>query len=365
MPKNALVALFVLLGVAALIAPPVLGQEEPNVFIAGIWPNQIIFFDQTTDAFTDGLRLRHGAATGSATYTPDKRRFFVITDRMESIEVIDPVRQEVIDEIKLSTPEKRIRFFSVYPNHDGSKVYLIVNVVQLQTDRFVKEDEVDVMVYDLGAREVIDSFKFPEEVGGGRRPAFHVSPDGSSLYIIGRDLYELDAETREIKRKKVLSKPLLVGYGEFRGMSLTQTEPGTFYGIYRTKDPVLKKQIFGVAKLDLYDMNVSTFELGPQLKLRQFALSPDGKRGYAGLSDLVVIDMEKRRVILKKEKFERGRTNNSMIVGHDGTKLYVSGVGDTVWVYDTATLELIKTVYAGGDFMMPPVEIPNPTSSQK
>ena len=166
MPKK---ALLVLLGATVLVATPVLGQEEPNVFIAGIWPNQIIFFDQTTDAFTDGLRLRHGAATGSATYTPDKRRFFVITDRMESVEVIDPVRQEVIDEIKLLTPEKRIRFFSVHPNHDGSKVYLNVNVVELQTDRFVKGDEVDIMVYDLGAREVVDSFKFPEEVGGRRR----------------------------------------------------------------------------------------------------------------------------------------------------------------------------------------------------
>jgi len=43
----------------------------------------------------------------------------------------------------------------------------------------------------------------------------------------------------------------------------------------------------------------------------------------------------------------------------------VSGVGDTVWIYDTATLELIKTVYAGGDFMLPPVEIPNPATSQE
>ena len=356
--------LLVLLGVAALVAAPVRGQEEPNVFIAGIWPNQIIFFDQTTDAFTDGLRLRHGAVTGSGSHTPDKRLFYVITDRMESIEVIDAVRQEVVDEIKLSTPEKRIRFFSVFPNNDGSKVYLNVNVVQLQTDRFIQELEVDIMVYDLGAREVVNSFKFPEEVVGARRPALHVSPDGSSLYVIGRDLYELDAATGEVKRKKVLSKPLLAGYGELRGLNLTETEPGTFYGIYRTVDPVLKKRIFGVAKLDLYDMNVSTFELGPQLKVGRFALSPDGKRGYAGLSDMVVIDMETQRVILKKEKFERGRTNNSMIVGHDGTKLYVSGVGDTVWVYDTATLELIKTVYAGGDFMMPPVEIPNAATSQ-
>ena len=88
--------------------------------------------------------------------------------------------------------EAAARFFSAYPNHDGSKVYLNVNVVQLQTDRFIQEHEVDIMVYDLGAREVVNSFKFPKEVVGARRPALHVSPDGSSLYVIGRDLYELD-----------------------------------------------------------------------------------------------------------------------------------------------------------------------------
>lgn len=345
---------------AALAAAPLAAQEAPDIFIAGVWPDRIVFFDPTTDEFTEGFRLRHGAVTtGSATYTPDKSRIFVITDRMESVEVIDPIRREVVDELKLSTPQKRVRFFSVYPDQDGTRLYLAVNVVRLEVDRFVHEDDVDFMVYDLEAREVVDSFEVPEEIGRRRRPQLHVAPDGESFYVIGRDLYEVDATTREIRRKKILSKPLLAGYGEFRGLSLTETEPGVFYGIYRTTDPVLKKKVFGVAKLDLYQMDVSTFELGPELRLGRFALSPDGKHGYAGLKDVVVIDMENREVLLKKEDFERGRTNNSMIVSHDGTKLYVSGVGDRIWVYDSSTLELLKTVVAGGDFMMPPMAIPN------
>jgi DNA-binding beta-propeller fold protein YncE len=360
------IRILVVLLAAALVATPLLAQEEPNIFIAGIWPDQIIFFDQTTDVFTDGMRLRHGAATSlRSTFTPDRRLFFVITDRMETVEVVDPVRQEVVDELKLSTPGKRIRISRVAPNREGTKVYLTVNVMRLEPDRFIQEHEADIMVYDLEARKVVDSFKLPDEMSGGFGTEVHVSPDGESLYIIARDLFELDAETREVRRKKVISKRLLAGYGELRGFSLTETEPGIFYGIYRTEEPVLNKRIFGVAKLDLFNMNVSTFELGPALQFRLFALSPDGKRGYAGLSDMVVIDMEKQRVILKKENFERGRANTSMIVGHDGTKLYVSGVGDTVWVYDTATLDLIKTVYAGGDFMLPPVEIPNPVTSQQ
>ena len=189
-----------------------------------------------------------------------------------------------------------------------------------------------IALYELESGKitsVTDGFGFASS------PAF--SPDNKHLFFqatveVGPNLFGLDMSS-----------------------SASRPSEGSLYVAVLQKDG---------EKLDLYDMNVSTFELGPQLKVGRFALSPDGKRGYAGLSDMVVIDMETQRVILKKEKFERGRTNNSMIVGHDGTKLYVSGVGDTVSVYDTATLELIKTVYAGGDFMMPPIEIPNAATSQ-
>ncbi|HXV60819.1 MAG TPA: hypothetical protein VEK15_09000 [Vicinamibacteria bacterium] len=336
-------------------------QSEPTVFIAGVWPDRILFFDQTTDEFTEGLRLRHGAVTDSS-YTQDKRRFFLITDRMESVEVVDPVRREVIDELKLSTPELRVRIFGVFPNPEGTRAYLTVSLVRLLADRYLREQEYDIVLYDFEKDEVVERFSLPEEVQGRFRPPLHVPPGGKSIYVLGRDIYEIDARTHEVKDTWVLSKPLLAGYGAVRGMSLTPIdEPGVFYGIYRTKDPVQEKSLFGLAKMSLYERKVESYELGPELELgRGIAISPDKKRAYAGLKDVVVVDLETRKVILRKEGFERGRTNNSLIVSHDGTKLYVSGVGDTVWVYDAESLELLKTVYAGGDFMMPPVEIPNP-----
>lgn len=345
--------LWVLVGAWSLAAVAV---AQPNQLIGGVWPDRIVYYDQFTDEFTEGFTTRHGAITGSA-LTRDRKLIFVITDRMESIEILDPYAREVLDAFKLSDAYRKVRIRSLSPNQDGTVVYLRVSIVNRGLDRFELEESGNIVAYDVVNKEIVEQFSLPPRVGG--RGRLYFADDGKSFYVISRDIYQLDTDTREIRNTIELSEPLMSGYGPYRGLSLTETVPGTFYGIYRTTDPFLEKSVFGVAKIDLFDNEVSAFELGPELRLRRFALSPDGKRGYAGLHDIVVVDMEKQKVLLKKEGFEQGRTNNSMIVSHDGTKLYVSGVGDSMYVYDAATLELIKTVFAGGDFMMPPVEIPS------
>lgn len=345
-----------------LFSGSVFAAQEPTVFLCGVWPDRILVFDQTTETFTEAFRLRHGAITGSG-ISGDKRRLFVVTDHMESVEILDPVRRDVVEVFKLSTANRQIRIRGVFPDRDGSKVYLSVSVVHRGVDRFQREEGVDIIAYDVANGEVIDEFTLPPRVLGSRGTNIHVAPDGDSFYVISRDVHEIDAETHEVLDTLVLSKPLLAGYGPVRGLSLTETEPGIFYGIYRTTDPILKKSVFGVAELDLYGKRISTFELGPEMEVRRFALSPDKKRGYAGLHDMVVIDMESETIVLTKERFEQGRTNTSMIVSHDGAKLYVSGVGDTIYVYDAETLQPIKKIFAGGDFMLAPIEIPNPASA--
>ena len=355
--------LLVLASVATTLLVSVTGfgqssaPAQANEFLCAVWPNRVLYFDQMTDEFTEAFHTRHGAITGSGV-TSDKSRLFVITNRMESVEIIDPIERDLVDAIKLSSASRQIRISRVSPNQDGTKLYLAVTVVNRALDRFELEEGVELITYDVANKKVIDEFSLPRTVMPSGRSRIHVAPDGESFYVIARDVHQVDAETHEVIDRLELSKPFQPGYGAVRGMSLIETEPGTFYGIYRTTDPVQKRKLFGVTKLELYDKRVSTFELGLELRLRRFALSPDGKKAYAGLQDMIAIDMEKRKVLLKKEGFERGRENLSIIVSHDGTKLYVSGVGDTMYVYDAQTLEPIKTVFAGGDFMLPPIEIP-------
>lgn len=352
----------------AILAPP--GFSETNgeapAFICGIWPDRVLFFDQTTDTFSEALRFRHGAVTTSA-HTPDRRRVLAVTDRMQSVEVIDTERREVVDELTLSTPERRVWIHRIFPNATGNRVYLYVSVIRLDADRLVYEDDYNLVRYDLDEDRVLATFALPEDVSVSGRPAIYVSPDDETFYVLSRDIYQIDAESHEVVGKVVLSKPLHPGYGALRTSQygLAEAGPGVLYGVYRTRDPIQEKEAFGIARIDLPGHHVDTFELGTSLELGgAFALAPDGKRGYAGLNDLVAVDMEKKTVLRIKKGLERGRTNTSLIVSHDGTKLYVSGVGDTMYVYDAETLELLKTVFAGGDFMMPPIELASSRSAK-
>lgn len=331
--------------------------DEPTVFLCGIWPDRILLFDQEKDEFADAFRLRHGVVSASS-HTWDMQKFFLVTDRMETVEIVNPWRREILDEVKLSEPGLRVRIAGVFPSHDGTKLYMTVSPVRLEPDRFIREDGYDVVVYDLDAKSIEGKFSLPEDAAGRWRSLLHASPDGRFLYVVGTDIYKLNVEDFSIEDKLVISKPLQAGYGAFRGLSLAETEePGTYYGIYRTKDSVQNKSMFGVARINLYEKTISEFELGPSLRVSHLAMSRDGKRGYAGLNDIVSFDMENKKILNRKEDFERGRTNQSFIVSHDGSKLYVSGVGDTMYIYDAETFEPIKRVFAGGDFMMPPVEL--------
>ncbi len=156
----------------------------------------------------------------------------------------------------------------------------------------------------------------------------------ASLFVIGSEIYELSTATHELVDQISWSNAQASGFGGVESVVLNEVETGIFYGAYTTADPVLEKGMSGILRLDLKAKSFESFELGPALAISVFALSPDGKRGFGGLGDMVVIDMETKRIIERKEAFERGRQNNTIIVSADGVEIYVTGVGDAMKVYD-------------------------------
>lgn len=333
--------------------------SDPSLFIMGVWPDRLRLFEPATESFVGELRLRHGAMSWyfDVLATADFGRMFYITDRLESVEVLDTSRGAIVDELKLSTPERKVRFLGALPSPEGGLVYLTVRAVRVQADRFITE-EPQVVVYDLRSREVKGSFSLP--TAGTWFPApLTLSQDGQSLFVIGDDIYELSTTSYEVVDTIELTKSFRPGYGPLQPSGLpTRTAPGIFHGIYRTADPFLKKSVVGVLRLDLNRKRVDSFELGPDLEVDRLALSPDGKRGYAGLRDLVTIDMESQTILARKDQFERGRTNTTMIVSADGAKLFVSGVGNVIKVYDTESLDFLREIFVGGDLMSQPQAIP-------
>lgn len=339
---------------------------EPNIHVLGVWPDRLRFFDEATDEFIGDMHLRHGAVTwygnwiNSTTHSADFRRLFFITDRLQAVEVVDPARREVVDEVKLSTDDRRVFILGVSPDPSGQRLYMPTRSVKLQRDRFLPE-EGEVVLYDLDQERVVERLQLPEEIPSPFWfPAMEVSADGKSVYVFSSDVFVLDADTFEIEDRVVLSQPILAGYGAVQGLNfaLTQTGPDLYYGIYATQDPFLERGMVGVARLDLGTRRVEELEIGTGLELENLALSPDGTRCYAGMRDLVVVDMENGKLLERREDFEAGRTNDAIIVSADGTKLYIAGVGNSIQVYDAATLEHLKSIFAGGDFTSAPYPLP-------
>jgi hypothetical protein len=334
-------------------------SAEARTFIMGLWPNQLRQFDEAKEEFTGEIRLRYGAVTGygQASHSADFRHLFYITDRMEAVEIVDTERFEVVDELRLSTPARRVRIFAVAPDPRGDVLYLRGNAVELSTDRFEPTD-FEVFVYDLKARELKETFRFPREVELGFFDGLAVSSDGRSIYTIGADVHHLRASDHQLLDTIRLSKPSEAGYGPIVPFGLFESEPGIFRGLYSTTDPILRKESMGIVRVDLESGEIERFELGPAFEADVLAFSPDGKYAYAGPRDLVKIDLATRRIVAMKKDFERGRTNNTIIVSSDGTKLYVSGVGYSIDVIDALTLERVRQIPANGDIMTPMVAIP-------
>ena len=338
----------------ALALAPAAAAEGPNKFLAGIWPDQLLTFDQETLSFENIGNLRDGAATNHR-QTADGRYFAIVTGRMEQVEIFDAAAMAVVDAFRLSRGNRRVRFMSATPGPGARRIFLIPVEVDMEADRFIHRTKSEVIVFDRERGEEIH--RIPTGDIETWRPNIHFSPDGSRIYFVNDSILELDAETFEELDRTPLDAPLAPGYGGVRGHSLYENEPGRLFGIYRTREPLQGMNLFGVLEIRLPEKTFSHYEVGPAMRLGHFAVSPDGARGYAGLGDAAVIDMESREVILRKKGFERGRTNTSLIVSHDGKRVFVSGVGDTMYVYDSETLELETEIFAGGDFMIPPREI--------
>src|SRR3990172_8111654 len=93
-------------------------------------------------ALAGEIRLRYGAVTGygRTPHTPDFRRLYYITDRMEAVEVVDPEARQVVDELRLSTAGRRVRILNVHPHPPRTELILRVVAVGMDIDRFETED---------------------------------------------------------------------------------------------------------------------------------------------------------------------------------------------------------------------------------
>jgi DNA-binding beta-propeller fold protein YncE len=342
---------FLALGAAAPLLRGQPGVAGNHLIYVGAYPNVFYVIDEATEKVVDRIPMTKGTPRGT-TLSDDKKRFYVVADNMEDVEVVDIPNRKVVDTFRLSEGNRKIRVRgAVAVDPQQNYAILLTKSATKHLDRWDIGANT-ILQYDLKAKKVMRTIPWPK--GEEREFAnFKFSPDGRNLFLFGDDITVLD--TRDFKEidKWELSKPLENGLGRISlGPSDdTYEEPGYSTGLFFVQDAVQNRRIMGIARVNLSQRSVDFYALGPQFPVT-FALSPDRKWGYGvheeiGRWEFWTFDLVNRRVHSRREF--PGRSRMGLKPSSNGKVLYIYVAGNTIDLYDAQTYRYLRTITIDGD----------------
>jgi DNA-binding beta-propeller fold protein YncE len=343
------------------MASSALGQQSrttgPALIYLGTWPDKILILDEVKEQVVDEIKLQTGPPL-QMVLSQDKKKLFVLTTKM-GLEVVDLATRKVTNHFLLAEGNRRLMFLGGAPDPSGRYIYTTVRVAIKEIDRF-KVEKAKFAVIDLEEKKITKTFDFPKEYdqGFGFLASYKVSPDGKLLYVFKEDVLIFDLSNFKQVDKIELSKPLYPGAFPLRigGDEDPNEEPGFVTSVFNATDPVVRRQIFGIARINLTTKAVDFTPIGPAGPMRGLLLTPDRKTGYTVAfsgqggtrrTEFWVFDVQARKVIKRLEFESRSRFN--FAVSGNGKRLYVYGAGPTIEIYDAGTLKLEKTITLEGD----------------
>jgi len=351
---RATILIVALAGTLALAAPSTRQPQAapPALMYIGTWPNKILVIDEAQQKIVDQIALETGTPF-EFDLSKDKKKLYVLTTQM-NIEVVDLSTRKVTSHFSLNEGNRRIFPLGLAVDPQGRYLYATLRASVKEIDRYTLE-KAKFAVIDLEQKKVTKTYDFPKEYdqGFGFLSGYKVSPDGKLLYVFKEDILIFDLSTFKQVDKIELSKPLYPGLFpiNFRGDDDPNEEPGYVTSVFNATDPVVRRSIFGIARINLATKNVDFTPIGPATPMNRFVLTPDRKKGYTVAysgqggnrrTEFWVFDVVARKVIKKLEFQSRSRF--SFAVSGDGRKLYIYGAGPTIEVYDADTLTLEKTI---------------------
>lgn len=317
------------------VAPIVAAQAGNEFFVIGTHDNNVVVLDPRTDEIVAQIPTR-GQNPLEVLPGPKGNVVYVTTDGREKIEVIDVARRQVVDSIKLSSPQRWVRIFGMAIDREGSRLFVHVKCVRREMDE-LRVEAPQVWAIDLPTRKITKIVDVPWGVTVLLAPG-----DARRLYAYGTDIYVIDIPQGRI----IKTIPHLTRETHDQGSIGTSAYPqyeqsGIFSMVSSTEDPITKKKFVGLANFDVETGEEDQMDLGPPMDLNTAVVSPDRRWAYAILNKLLVVDLLQRRVVAVKDL---PRTVGQANITEDGKKLYLTGNGPFILVYDTETLNLLKTI---------------------
>ena len=342
-----------LVGVALLASttPAHLTAQETAHWYIGTYTHDLLVWDEASEEIVDVIEMRH-PIPAQFTVGLNQDRLYVREASGQIIEVVDVEAGEVVDEIRLSDADTRVRITGFAPHPSNRTAVMEVVAYTKHLDRY-SVDGPFIVEYDLETDQVTDTIRHPDDTyesdNSGYRIPFRFSPDGETLYFFASDIIAVDSESYEEVDRWGMSEPLEPGLGRsrFGTGATTYDADGVATGLFRMTDPAQNRRMMGVARTHLAEREVDFFTLGPSQPLESFTLAPGGEKAYALYSEIGHYEFWEfdlvSELVTRRQPFP-GRPRMGLQVSADGERLYVHIAGNTIDVYDAASFELLRTV---------------------
>jgi DNA-binding beta-propeller fold protein YncE len=330
---------YLLLGLCLIAA--LARAQEPELYVLGVHPHGIVVFDGTHNEIVSVIQTR-GRAPKELVPSPDGKYVYVTSNGRAMLEAVNLETHTTDKVFDLAPPGYRLTIFGVALNQRGDRLYVHVKPVHQLTDRY-QVDAPQIWSVDVATGKTAKIAEVPQGV-----VALVLTRDERRLIAWGRDIYTIDIEQGRIIDTFPLMNPRNPTDGALNTLALfVQYERSGVFSIpYYTKDPITSKDLMGLVNLDVDTGKVETLELGAPIPLYSSVVSPDRKRAYALMNELIAVDLERKRIL---ETVDLERTRYVANISRDGKRLFVSGAAPYIHVYDAETLKLLKTIELPGD----------------
>jgi predicted lipoprotein with Yx(FWY)xxD motif len=373
MTRTHLSALALVASVALVspVAAAAQGTAAPSVsagngiIYTGGYPHTLYTIDEATEKVVGTIDLK-GGTPRSMVLSPDKKKFYVLNNYYEKLEIVDLPSKKSVDVHTISEGGTKARWmaYAIAPSGDYAVVYL--KAATKQIDRFVIEPP-KLVVYDFKERRVTRTIAWPDDEPQERANLIF-SPDGKYLYLFGAETVIYDATNFTQVEKWEVTKQLEDGYGrlDMGPMDTRNDDPGFHTGIFTMQDPVQKRQMLGIGRIDLVGRKLDFTAIGPaNVQLRSFWLAPDRKRAYALRQDIGEYEFWTFDLVNKKVESRTpfaGRPRMDVGVSTNGNVLYIFTAGHTIDLYDAKTYKRLRTIELDGDMETPLFVMPAPAT---
>jgi DNA-binding beta-propeller fold protein YncE len=341
----------VLLGTALLLASgnaPALGKD---ILLQGMLHNHLNVIDLDKDEIVATIDTRGKKVTNFTWDPKDLDKVYVVTDWQQQIEQLDLAGKKVVRTFRLGSGDVKVRTLDIEVNPANPNLLYALSLRQ----RWLSDEIVDmtpaVLVFDLTTEKVVKEIEIPR----GCTNIFF-GYDGSEFYVVGRDVIVYDPMTGKQVNFLGLAHPTTTGVDpqislniwrlhDQSGMAMIlvgslATANNLPYQGYYTID-LRKKSTEGSMKL--------VTDIGPLYNQFSAVVSPDRKYYYMTMNKVEKRDFATNRLLGTADV---DKTYYTIQISSDGKKVYLGGGGDSILIYDTETMKLLKKLDTPGDAVL-------------